>query len=143
MGQNLCLGGQRCGNTYVRDGTGHRAGDLFRGQLDAQGLHAATCMVGGRRTRTHNALRDLYADLLPGGGYFVRREQRVPGWDRQRQLPNGRWVTERAVLDLRLEAPPDAPVTYLDTVVTHPCAATYCAGAVAEDGLAAGRAEEA
>ena len=42
---------------------------------------------------------------------------------------NARWVVERAILDLRLEAPPNAPVTYLDTVVPHPCAATFCDGA--------------
>jgi len=46
------------------------------------------------------------------------------------------------MLDLRLEAPPDAPVTYLDVVVTHPCSATYCAAAAAENGYAARRAEE-
>ena len=48
---------------------------------------------------------------------------------------------ERAILDLRLEAPPDAPVTYVDTKVTHPCAASFLAGAAAEDGYAARQAE--
>ena len=71
LGQHLCLGGQQCGNAYVRDGPGHRAGDRRRGTLDAQGHHAATCLVGGRRKRTHDAMRDLYGDLLPGGGYAV------------------------------------------------------------------------
>ena len=123
-------------------GDRHRAGDRCQGVLDAQGLHAATCLVGGRRKRTHDAQRDLYADLLPGGGYAVQREQHVPGWDRWVQRGNGRWVVERAILDLRLEAPPAAPVTYLDTVVTHPCAATYLHGASGEDGFAARLAEE-
>jgi len=86
-------------------------------------------------------MRDLYADLLPGGGYSVLREQYVPGWDRPVQQPNGRWRVERAILDLRLEAPPDAPVTYLDAVVTHPCAATYRDGAAATNGHAARQAE--
>jgi len=143
LGQHLCLGGQRCGNAYATTGEGHRAGDRCSGVLDAQGLHAATCLVGGRRKRTHDAQRDLYADLLPGGGYQVLREQHVPAWDRWVRRANGRWVRERANLDLRLEAPPAAPVTYLDTVVAHPCAATYCTGAAAEDGFAARRAEEA
>ena len=137
MGQPLCLGGQQCGNAYVRDGPGHRAGDRCRGTLDAQGHHAATCLVGGRLKRTHGAMRDLYGDLLPGGGYSVLREQHVPGWDRQVRRANGQWVVERAILVLRLEAPPDAPVTYLDLVVAHPCAAIYCHGAAAENGYAA------
>jgi len=142
LGQHLCLGGQQCGNAYATTGDRHRAGDRCQGVLDAQGLHAATCLVGGRRKRTHDAQRDLYADLLPGGGYAVQREQHVPGWDRWVQRANGRWVLERAILDLRLEAPPAAPVTYLDTVVTHPCAATYLHGAAGEDGFAARLAEE-
>ena len=137
LGQHLCLGGQQCGNRYATTAGGRRAGDRCQGRLDAHGHHAAACQVGGRRTRTHNAMRDLYADLLPGGGYHVLREQYVPGWDRPVRQPNGLWRVERAILDLRLEAPPDAPVTYLDTVVTHPCAATYCAGAAAANGHAA------
>ena len=79
LGQHLCLGGQQCENAYARDGPGHRAGDRCRGVLDAQGLHAATCLVGGRRMRAHNNLRDLYGDLLPSAGYAVRREQHAPG----------------------------------------------------------------
>ena len=141
LGQHLCLGGQRCGNAYSTAGAGHRAGDRCPGTLDAQGLHAATCLVGGRRKRTHDAQRDLYADLLPGGGYAVLREQHVPGWDRWVRKANGRWEVQRAILDLRAEAPPAAPVTYLDTVVTHPCSATYCQGAAAENGFAARKAE--
>ena len=54
---------------------------------------------------------------------------------------NGGWAWQRAVLDLRLEAPPDAPVTYLDVKVTHPCSATYVAGAAGENGFAARKAE--
>jgi len=141
LGQHLCLGGQQCGNAYARDGPGHRAGDRCQGRLDAQGLHAATCQVGGRRTRTHNALRDLYAELLQSAGYAVLREQHVPAWDRWRRRRNGQWEVERAVLDLRLEAPPDAPITYLDMVVAHPCAATYLHGAAGEGGYAASQAE--
>jgi hypothetical protein len=57
------------------------------------------------------------------------------------QRANGQWVVERAILDLRLEAPPDTPVTYLDTVVAHPCAATYCVGAAGANGHAARQAE--
>ena len=50
---------------------------------------------------------------------------------------------ERAVLDLRLEAPPGTPITYLDMVVTHPCAASYRHGAAGEGGYAAAQHEAA
>ena len=73
----------------------------------------------------------------------MHREQHVLGWDRLRRQPNGQWAVERAILDLRLEAPPDAPVTYLDMVVAHPCVATYLHGASGERGYAAGQAEAA
>ncbi len=36
-----------------------------------------------------------------------------------------------------MEAPPDAPVAYLDVEVTHPCAPAYCAQAALELGHAA------
>ena len=55
---------------------------------------------------------------------------------------NGGWARQRAVLDLRVEAPPDAPVTYLNVKVTHPCSATYVAGAAEENGFAAQKAED-
>jgi len=52
------------------------------------------------------------------------------------------WV-ERAKLDIRLEAPPEEPLTYLDVVVPTPTAETYRAGAAREDGFAARRAAQA
>ena len=131
------------GNRRATTDGGRRAGDRPQGPLDAHCHHAAACQVGGRRQRTHDAMRDLYADLLPGGGHHVLREQYVPGWDRPVRQPNGLWRVERGILDLRLEAPPDAPVTYLDTVVTHPCAATYGAGAAPANGHAARQQEVA
>ena len=85
LGQHLCLGGLRCGNAYTTTGSGHRAGDRCQGTLDAHGLHAATCKVGGRRKRTRDHLRDLYAELLPSAGYSALREQHVPAWDRPRR----------------------------------------------------------
>ena len=48
---------------------------------------------------------------------------------------------KRAVLDLRLEAPPDAPVTYADVVVTHPSAETYLHQAAGENSHAASQVE--
>ena len=142
LGQELCLEGQRCANVYVTAGDGHRAGDRCRGELDAAGLHAATCLVGGRRKHTHNGQRDLWAQQLPGAGFTVLREQHVPGWDRWVRRRNGLWEREHAILDLRLEAPPAAPVTYLDVVVAHPCSETYVREAATEDGYAARQAEE-
>ena len=72
----------------------------------------------------------------------MRCEQHVPRWDRQRRQRNGRWQIQRAVLDLRVEAPPAEPVAYLDTKVTRPCSPSYAADAAAENGFAAAKAEE-
>ena len=41
-----------------------------------------------------------------------------------------------------MEAPPAETAAYLDTLVTHPCSPSYCAGAAAESGDAARKAEE-
>ena len=142
LGQDLCLEGAPCAHTYVTAGEGHQVGDRCRGTLDAAGLHAATCLVGGHRKQTHHAQRDLWAQLLPGAGYGVQCEQHVPRWDRWRQGRNGRWWRQRAILDLRAEAPPAEPVQYLDTEVTHPCSHSYVVGAAAENGYAARRAEQ-
>ena len=81
-------------------------------------------------------------EWLPGAGYAVQREQHVPGWDRWVRKRNGRQVLQRAILDLRVEAPPAEPVKHLDAVVTHPCSPSYLHGAAAEAGFAARKAEE-
>ena len=141
LGQDLCLEGAPCANVYVTAGDRHRVGDRCPGTLDAAGLHAASCGVGGHRKSTHHGQRDLWAQLLPGAGYGGQCEQHVPRWDRWRRQRNGRWQVQRAILDLRAEAPPAEPITYLDTVVTHPCSPSYVAGAAAESGFAARRAE--
>ena len=65
----------------------------------------------------------------------------MPAWDRWVQRRNGRWEQEHAILDLRLEAPPGVPVTYLDVVVARPCSGTYVGGAATVDGYAARQAE--
>ena len=44
---------------------------------------------------------------------------------------------------MRLEAPRDAPLTHVDVVVTHPCAASYLHGAAGESGYAAAQWESA
>ncbi|MEC9233330.1 MAG: hypothetical protein VX403_05420 [Planctomycetota bacterium] len=142
LGQHLCLEGQRCSNTYATPGPGHRSGDRCGGWLDAAGNHATNCFVGGRRKHTHDTQRDLWAQQLPGAGYLAHREQHVPGWDRWVRQANGRWRVQRAILNLRLEAPPDAPITYVDVVVTHPTSAAYRAEAARENGYAAAKAEE-
>ena len=38
----------------------------------------------------------------------VLKEQYAPAWNKWERQPNGRWRVKRAILDLRLEAPPDA-----------------------------------
>ena len=71
LGQDLSLEGQRCANCYTTGGVHHRVGDRCSGRLDAPGLHAATCLVGGNRTATHNGQRDLWAQQLPSAGFAV------------------------------------------------------------------------
>ena len=123
-------------------GNGRQVGAPCAKPLDPTGHHAANCLVGGRRKHTHNVQRDQLGSQLAGAGYAVHREQHVPGWDRWKRLPNGRWELEHAILDLRLEAPPDAPLTYVDVKVVHPCSGSYVAGAATANGFAAALAEE-
>ena len=78
LGQDLCLAGQRCANTYVTAGDQRRVGDRCPGTLDAAGLHAATCLVGGRRKHTHNGQRALWAPPLPGAGRRRAANRRPP-----------------------------------------------------------------
>ena len=80
LGQDLCLEGAPCAHAYVTAGEGHQVGDRCSATLDAAGLHAATCLVGGHRKQTHHTQRDLWAQLLPGAGYAVQCEQHVPRW---------------------------------------------------------------
>ena len=68
LGQHLSLGGVRCANRYLSEGPGRQAGDRCPKLLDARGVHAATCLVGGHRKATHNGTRDTVAALLPGPG---------------------------------------------------------------------------
>jgi len=52
---------------------GHPCG--FCGELiDAGGLHARSCMVGGERTTQHNAVRDIYFDYCERGCLRPRSE---------------------------------------------------------------------
>ena len=66
----------------------------------------------------------------------------MPAWTRRRTLRNGRQVVERAALDLQLEAPPEAPKTWVDCGHPFPSAPTHRGGAATENGYAAARAEE-
>ena len=59
LGQDLCLEGAPCAHAYVTAGEGHQVGDRCSATLDAAGLHAATCLVGGHRKQTHHTQRDL------------------------------------------------------------------------------------
>ena len=61
----------------------------------------------------------------------------MPGWDRWKQRRNGLWVLEHAILDLRLAAPPAAPVPYLDVAVAHPCSGSPLGDAATQHGYAA------
>ena len=108
-------------------------------KLDVWGDHGLMCPVGGRRTRRHDNLCDTAIPLFERAGFHVAKEVRVPAWD----VPAGgrRRQDLRAVLDLRLESPPDEPLVYCDVVVAHPKARGVAAAAAASDGAAAARAE--
>ena len=83
------------------------------------------CKVGGRILRRHHGLRDLLAGMLGEAGIFVLREQREPRWDREVPAPGGGSRREAAVLDLRMEDPPAAPLAFGDVVVPTPHAQCY------------------
>ena len=94
-----------------------------------------------RILRRHHGLRDLLAGMLGEAGIFVLREQREPRWDREVPAQGGGTRWEAAVLDLRMEDPPAAPLAYGDVVVPAPHAASCREGAAKEDGAAAAAAE--
>ena len=119
LGVPLGLGGARelCRNRYA---TRERRGEECRAPLGADGYHALTCLIGGRPIRRHHGLRDLAAELGRDAGYHATTKHREPAWARVRVGVDGREEHEHADLDVRLERPPDDPLTYLDVVVTHP-----------------------
>ena len=97
-----------------------------------------------RIVRRIDALRGGLGSQPPAvhPGSVCRHDDReARNGDRWRRRRNGQWAVKRTVLDLRLEAPPDAPITYLDMVVPHPCVATQVHGAATEYGHAASQAE--
>ena len=82
-------------------------------------------------------LRDMAAELGRDAGYHATTEHRELAWTRVRVGEDGREEHEHADLDVRLERPPDDPLTYLDVVVTHPEGEAWRRGAAAADGCAA------
>ena len=79
----------------------------------------------------------MAAELGRDAGYHATTEHREPAWTRVRVGEDGREELEHADLDVRLERPPDDPLTYLDVVVTHPEGEAWRRGAAAADGCAA------
>jgi hypothetical protein len=97
----------------------HRAAsgtrDLCEETLDARGLHASTCKVGGGVVRWHNAVRDWLAKWLKP---FVASpplvEQEVQAWYDENIADVDK---RRAVLDVKLQDH-KGQKTYVDVMVT-------------------------
>ena len=84
--------------------------------LDSQGRHAITCGCGPLRTRRHNDIADVYADILEEVGALVRREVFVPEFS-----ASGR----EAWLDVWAYGVQEFHDALLDITVVHPGATCY------------------
>ena len=93
----------------------------------------------------HNGVVRLLARLLRAAGYHVATEVWEPRWNKPKRDSQGRprldqhgnVREDRARLDLRLQAPPEGPLTYGDVVVGHPCAQSWVREAAEVDGATA------
>ena len=101
-------------------------------QLDANGDHQVQCERGPMRTRKHDDIADVYADILEEAGGIARREAFVP------ELSRG---TE-AWLDVWAGGIIEMPDLLLDITVRHPRAERYQPAASHTAGAAAARAEK-
>ena len=106
--------------------------ELCLDQLDAHGDHAAMCERGPFRTRRHDDLADVYADILAEAGGYVRRELFVP------ELSTSR---AEAWLDVWAHGVPELPDCLIDVTVRHPMSVAYQPGAAQEPRRAACAAE--
>ena len=130
--------GLRCSNTSA-------SGWPCAKTVDPKGDHALTCKKGPGVFGKHNGLVRLLARLLRAAGYNVATEVWEPRWNKIQRDRQGRPKRDRrgnvlqahARLDLRLQAPPEEPLTYGDVVVGHPCAESWVRDAANVDGATA------
>jgi hypothetical protein len=108
--------------------------DICGEPLDQDGDHAVTCGCGPLRTRRHNDIADVYADIAEEIGGIVRREVFVPEFC----TGQGR----DAWLDVWIYGIPELPDALLDITVRHPAAASYRPAAAREPGHVASVAEK-
>lgn len=145
LGQDVSPPGLRCSNTYS---TGPRTGESCAEALDPKGVHASTCLIGGRVGQKHNSLVMLLARLLGAAGYLVDVDgprTYEPRWDRpkrdrhgvQKRDAEGNLMWERAKLDHVLHGGPEEPTTYGDVVVSHARAPSHVREGAAADGATA------
>ena len=108
-------------------------GELCGEVLDSYGGHAVICGCGPLRTRRHNDIAEVYADILEEVGALVRREIFVPELS-----GSGR----EAWLDVWAYGIQEFPDALLDITVAHPGAGLYQPAAARIEGHAAAEAEK-
>ena len=102
-------------------------GEECRERTCPSGDHAVECPCGPLRTRRHDDLADVYADIFDEIGGIARREIFVP------ELSG----TEEAWLDVWGYGVPELPDALLDVSVRHPRAGRYITAAAQHPGAAA------
>ncbi|CAE8618940.1 unnamed protein product [Polarella glacialis] len=100
--------------------------------LDCDGDHAVECGTGPLRKFRHDALADIYADILEEIGAVARREVFVP------EFSAG---AVEAWLDVWGYGVPELPDALLDITVRHPRAVRYQPAAARTAGHAAAQGE--
>ena len=100
--------------------------------MGVDGDHAIDCLRGPLRTRKHDDLADIYADVLDEAGGIARREAFVQELSGKRE----------AWLDVWAMGIPELPDLLLDVTVRHPRAARYALEAARTPGSTAARAEQ-
>jgi hypothetical protein len=93
----------------------------------------------------YNGSARLLARLLRAAGYHVATEVWETRWNKPQLVRHGQpkrdqhgnVLEERARLDLRLQAPPEKPITYGDVVVGHSCAQSWVREAAEVEGATA------
>ena len=127
---------QRSGGPGVPPAPGAPGGPCGK-NLDADGFHALTFLLGGLVLRRHHLLRDILAAVGRDAGYASSTEVYEPAWTRARQNAAGEWEVEQARLDNRFSGPPADPLVYGDVVVSHPEGRAWQAAAAIRDGATA------
>ena len=101
--------------------------NMCSGACGADGTHAVECKVGPVLKRRHDALGDVWADIMEETGATVRREAFVP------EITTGR---AEAWLDIWAFGFQEFRDLLLDVTVRHPASSRYLSHAADRDGYA-------